>query len=209
MESVGRVEDQRVSSEYYSHIDESQIREIEIQHSDMVDVHDLYFELDYTQMRDDAIEEEGTTNYEHCTTSGIENVGIPTYEQCTTFGPRPVHTYEGRTATFNQEGASDDPNPYTLVRNDSYLELDAYQMRDDGTESKDITTYEHCTTFGPRPVHTYERRVNVINQEEKSDDLEPKVSNYAQLKSTHKSKPPKPPVYKRLQIERGQPIISP
>ena len=100
----------------------------------------------YFQMQD---YEEVSRNYEHCTTS----VSIQ------------VHTYQGKTATINQGGKSDGPNPDTVVRPESYLELDSNQMQDDGTEEMDITNYEHCSTFDSRPVHTYERRKNVIEQE--------------------------------------------
>ena len=161
----------------------------------MANIQIRQFELDSNQMQDNGTEEVGT-NYEHCTTSG----------------PIQVHTCQGRTATINPEQDGDEQTSDTVERPNSYLELDSTQIY--GTENVDITNYEHCTALDPRPVHTYERRMDVIKQEEGSADLEPKVSevvqrSYDQLKSIPGSEPPKPPVYEHLQIEQAEPIISP
>ena len=61
-----------------------------------------------------------------------------------------------------------------------------------------------CKPAGPIQVHTYEGTGRSNRTRRTVVTFKPKASSYDQLESAHRLKPPKPPVYRRLDTERKE-----
>ena len=89
-------------------------------------------------------------------------------------------------------------NPVAIAH-DSHLEVGYIELHDD---ELGIASYDQCNSSGPTQVHTHEGRAPT--DQEDSDSLDPKASNYDQLESAHRSIPPKLPVYRCLNTEHEE-----